>query len=83
MFDTERNQPMRVCAGTGTDSTRKLGMSNGMLIADMPSSNGCWPSAPAAKVEPMVGAAVRCSQATALPCASTPASSRSTDTVWK
>src|SRR3546814_2911375 len=57
MFDTERNQPMRVCAGTGTDSTRKLAMSNGMFTADMPSSNGCWPCALATKVEPMVGAA--------------------------
>jgi hypothetical protein len=49
----------------------------------MASSSGISWLAPGAKIAAMVGAAVRCSQATALPLPSRPASSRSTDTVWK
>ncbi|MNT70573.1 hypothetical protein D3C72_2089780 [compost metagenome] len=60
-----------------------FGMANGTLMADMPSSNGACLFAPAAKVEVMVGAAVRCSQAVGMPFASSDASSRSTDTVCR
>lgn len=58
-------------------------MSNGTLMPDMPTSNGAGSLAPAVKVETMVGAAERCSQAVGRPCASSAASMRSTDTVWR
>ena len=58
-------------------------IANGTLMTPMPSSNGASFFAAALKVEMMVGATLRCSQATGLPWASTPASRCSTDTVWK
>jgi hypothetical protein len=83
MFDTERNQPMRVCASASGFSMRTLGIAKGTLITPMPSSSGASFLAPATKVERRVGATLRCIQATGLPCASSPASRCSTDTVWK
>ncbi len=82
MLETERNQPMRVWASHWPFSQRRLGMSNGLSISPMPSSNGASWSAPALKVEKIVGATLRCRHATTLPFASTPASIRSADTVW-
>ncbi|MNN96805.1 hypothetical protein D3C81_2158490 [compost metagenome] len=74
---------MRVCAATSGFSTRRLGMSNGTLIADMPSSTADSDLAPAVKVELIEDAAVRCSQASALPSGPKEASRCSTETVWK
>ena len=82
MFETDRNQPMRVCATASGFSMRMLGMANGTLMTPMASSRGASFLASGLKVEKIVGAAVRCSHATGLPCASTPASRCSTDTVW-
>ena len=67
MFDTERNQPMRACATASGFSARKFGIANGVLTRPMPSSNGSSCFGSGAKIEPMVGAALRCSQATGLP----------------
>lgn len=83
MLDTGRNQPMRVCAVASGFSMRTLGIANGTLMTPMPSSSACSFFAPSTKVEKMVGATLRCIQATGLPCASTPASRCSTNTVWK
>ena len=84
MFDTERNQPMRVCASASGFSMRMLGIANGTLIdAPCPARTAPRASAPATKCETMVGATLRCSHATGLPCASSPASRCSTETVWK
>ena len=57
-------------------------MSKGMSTSPMPSSNGASWSAPALKVEAIVGATLRCRHATTLPLASSPASMCSTETVW-
>src|SRR4029077_7523175 len=72
-LDTDRNQPIRVCATASGFSMRRLGMSYGMLIRPMPCSNGasCLGSGP--NSETMLGATLRCSQATGLPRASSPA----------
>ena len=59
MLDSARNQPIRVCAAAAGFSQRTLGMSNGRSISPMPSSNGACSFAPAAKVEAIVGAALR------------------------
>ena len=67
MLDTERNQPMRVCAAASGFSTRMFGMAKGVLTRPMPSSKGIACFGSGAKIEPMVGAALRCSQATGLP----------------
>ena len=83
MFDTERNQPMRVCAIASGFSMRMLGMAKGTLITPMPSSQLASDLAPASNVDTIVGATLRCSHATGMPLASTPASRCSTDTVWK
>ena len=82
MLDTERNQPMRVCVAASGFSARMFGMAKGVLTSPMPNSKGIACFGSATKVEPMVGAALRCSQATGLPEASRPPSSRSTETVW-
>ena len=83
MFETDRNQPMRVCAVASGFSMRMLGIANGTLMTPMPSSRGASFFAPSTNVEMMVGATLRCIQATVLPCGSRPASRCSTDTVWK
>jgi hypothetical protein len=82
MFETERNQPMRTCASADGFSRRILGTLKGVLVSPMPSSNGSSFLAPAAKIDPMVGAAERWSQATGMPLSSRPASRRSTEMVW-
>ena len=73
---------MRVCAAASGFSIRRLAIAKGVLTRPMPSSigNSCFGSG--AKIDAMVGAALRCSHATGLPPASSPASSRSTETVW-
>lgn len=58
-FDTDRSQPMRVCAGTSVYSSRIEGIWNGMLMAVIPASNTTLPCAPTANMEAMVGAADR------------------------
>ena len=83
MLETDRNQPMRVCASASGFSMRTLGIANGTLMTPMPSSSAASFLAPATKVEKIVGATLRCIQATGLPCASSPASRCSTETVWK
>ena len=50
MFETERNQPMRVNAAASGFSQETLAISNGMSTRPMPISNGAWCLAPAAKV---------------------------------
>ena len=82
MFETDRNQPIRVWAVDSGFSMRTLGMANGTLMTPIPSSKGASFFAAGLNVEMMVGATLRCSQATGLPRASTPASRCSTDTVW-
>jgi len=82
MFDTDRNQPIRVWAVASGFSMRTLRIAKGTLITPMPSSKPASFFAAALKVEMMVGATVRCSQATGLPLPSTAASRCSTDTVW-
>ena len=82
MFETDRNQPIRVWAVASGFSMRTFGIANGTLMTPMPSSNGASCFAAGSNVETMVGATLRCSQATGLPCASTPASRCSTETVW-
>ena len=79
---TERNQPMRVWLCASPLSMRMFGTLNGVSTQPMPSSmsNGCFGSG--AKVDRMVGAALRCRHATTLLLASSPASKRSTVTVW-
>ena len=57
-------------------------IAKGVLTSPIPSSKGSSCLGSGAKIEPMVGAALRCSQATVLPEASSPASKRSTETVW-
>ena len=63
-------------------SMRMFGTSNGVSTHPMPSSmsKGCFGSG--AKVERMLGAALRWRQATTLLEASRPASKRSAVTVW-
>ena len=68
MFDTERNQPMRVCASASPFSQRRLGISNGT------STRTPCRARPAArafgsgtKIDRMVGATLRCRHATTLP----------------
>ena len=82
MCDTERIQPMRVWAAASGFSHRTFLMSNGRSISPMPSSMGIWCLVSGAKVEPMLGAALRWRQATTLPDLSSPASIRSAETVW-
>src|SRR5260370_12270050 len=72
MFETERNQPMRVCAVASGFSMRMFGIANGTLMTPMPSSRAASFFAPSTKVEKMVGATLRCIQATGLPCPSSP-----------
>src|SRR2546426_8803906 len=74
MFDTERNQPMRVWAVASGFSMRTLGIMKGMLMAVMPSSNGASFFASGLNVDMIDGATVRCSHATGFPPASSPAS---------
>src|SRR2546428_6157430 len=71
MFETDRNQPIRVWAVAPGFSIRTLGMANGTLMTPMPSSKGASFFAAALKMETMVGATLRCSHATGLPCPST------------
>jgi hypothetical protein len=82
MFETERNQPMRVWAVASGFSMRTFGITKGMLMAVMPSSEGVWFLASAANVDRIVGATVRCSHVIGLPSASRAASRCSTETVW-
>ena len=81
MLDTERNQPMRVWASASPFSQRRLGMSNGTSTNPMPSSNGASCVWSGLKIDRMVGATLRCRQATTFPFASSPASMRSAETV--
>ena len=81
IFDTERNQPMRVCAAASGFSHWMFAISNGMSTSPMPSSKGAWCTVPAANVDAMLGATLRCRQAITLPFLSRPASMRSTETV--
>src|SRR5215471_18300525 len=81
MLETERNQPMRVCASASGFSKRALASWKGVFTKPSPSSIGISFLTPALNVEPIDGATLRCSQATGFPLASRPASSRSTDTV--
>ncbi|MNY66603.1 hypothetical protein D3C86_2040570 [compost metagenome] len=74
---------MRAWAATSAVSTRTLGMRYGMLIADIADSNSCWPLAPSANSEAMVGAALRCNQDCTCALLSITASSRSTETVCR
>ena len=83
MFETERNQPIRVWAVASGFSIRTLGIVNGTLITPIPSSQFASCLASGSKVDMIVGATFRWSHATGRPCASTPASRRSTETVWK
>ena len=83
MFETERNQPMRVWAVASGFSMRTFGIANGTLITPIPSSQFASCVALASKVDMIVGATLRWSQATGRPRASTPASRCSTETVWK
>ena len=83
IFETARNQPMRVCAAASGFSHCILAISNGISISPMPSSNGASCTALAANVEAMVGATLRCRQAITLPLLSRPASIRSAETVWR
>src|SRR2546425_2048829 len=62
MFDTERNQPMRVWAVASGFSMRTLGIMKGMLMAVMPSSNGASFFASGLNVDMIDGATVRCSR---------------------
>src|SRR6267378_4214224 len=41
MFETDRYQPMRVCASASGFSMRRFGIRNGTLTRPMPSSGGC------------------------------------------
>ncbi len=82
MFDTARYQPMRVCAAASGFSTRMLGTANGTLASPMPSSIGDSVFGSGMNSAISVGPTLRCSQATGLPLASSPASRRSTETVW-
>ena len=72
MFETERNQPMRVCASASPFSQRRLGISNGLSTKPMPSSIGTSCLASAVKVDRIVGATLRCRHATTLPLLSKP-----------
>ena len=63
-------------------TTGTFGMANGMSTTPMPSSNFCSCLGSGAKVERIVGAAVRCRQAVTLLSASSAASIRSAETVW-
>ncbi len=83
MFDTERNQPIRVWAVASGFSMRTLGIANGTLITPIPSSRAASWLASASKVDMSVGATLRWSHATGFPRASRPASRCSTETVWK
>ena len=51
MFDTERNQPIRVCATASGFSMRILGIANGTLMTPMPSSQFASSFAFASKVD--------------------------------
>ena len=82
MFETDRNQPMRVWAIASGFSMRMLGIANGTLMTPMASSSGASLLASALNVEKIVGAAVRCIHPTGKPDASTAASRCSTETVW-
>ena len=82
MFDTERNQPMRVCAAASGFSHWMLAIWNGMI--DKSHAEFEWrlhARSWRAKVETMVGATLRCRHAITLPLLSRPASIRSTETV--
>ena len=74
---------MRVCASACGFSTRTLGMANGMSTSPMPSSKSASTFGSGAKIEMMVGAALRCSQEVGLPASSRPTSIRSIETAWK
>jgi hypothetical protein len=60
---------------------RTFGTANGAFTKPMPNSNGNSCLGSGAKMEPIVGAALRCNQATGVPRSSSPASSLSTETV--
>ena len=81
MFDTARYQPMRVCAAASGFSTRMLGTAKGTLASPMPSSIGDSVFGSGMNSAISVGPTLRCSQATGLPLASSPASRCSTETV--
>ncbi len=74
---------MRVCASACGFSIRTLGMANGMSIRPIAISQSASCFGSGAKMEMMVGAALRCSQDVGLPASSKPASSRSIETAWK
>ena len=59
MFDTERNQPIRVCAIALPFSQRTFGISNGMSAKPMPYSIGSWSPSSGLKVERNEGATLR------------------------
>ena len=82
MFETDRNQPIRVCAIAWPFSHRMLAMSNGMSAKPMPYSIGNWYPVSSANVEMIDGATLRYSHPVTLPSPSSAASTRSTEVVW-
>jgi hypothetical protein len=76
MLETERNQPMRVCAGAGQASQRRLGASKGTVVLPRASSPSVGRSTSAWNVAEMLGNADRCSQPVSRPEDSSAASIR-------
>ena len=82
IFETERYQPILVCASASPFSILIFLISNGMSTRPIPCSSGASCLGSGTKSDKMVGATLLCRQATTLPSLSSPASRRSADTVW-
>ena len=59
IFETDRNQPIRVCAAHSPSSHRMFWMSNGTSTRPIPCSIMNWYLGSGPKVEAMVGATLR------------------------